>query len=388
MADNDLLKNQVTEDKTKNPKDMDSFDKFVSRTQPIGSIDRAIGNNLYGINHRGIKGVLPQNKDEQGYVFFTRPQLNLTTENIRNYRKFYSLLNNKEDSSHRYARCLLDPRLHFNKITTTFLDHDLAFIPILTNTLKSSSGWPDVVNTSFVSKSGIRREQFAMVDGHVDILDSFDLDFTFSNIREEPTTLIFDTWLHYMSAVFEGVLTPYKDFIVENEIDYNTRIYRIILTENKKFVKKIACTGASYPLNLPTGRFFDYTEERPYTDQTKDIQVRFKCMGAIYNDDIIVKWFNEAVSIFNAEMRALNDSCEKKLLRGDVFDRNDPNKDLKVGNLEKIPDRLLLVLNFRGYPRINPVNMEFEWWASKKDIENMKKEYDLKILEDDKKGTV
>lgn len=385
MAIKDINDNLVTEDKTKNPKDMDSLDKFVSRTQPIGSIERAIGNNLYGINHRRVKGVLPQNKDEQGYLFFTRPQLNLTNENIRNYRKMIPLLNTNAESMHRYIRCLLDPRLHYNSISTPLLDHDMVFMPVLTNTLKNNSGWPDVVNTSFVSKSGVRREQYAMVDGHVDILESFDLDCTFSNIRDEPTTLIMDTWLHYMSAVFEGRLDPYMDFITENEIDYNTRIYRLVLTENKKYVKKIACTGASYPLNLPTGRFFDYSEERPYTDQTKDISIRFKCLGAMYNDDIIIKWFNEAVGIFNSEMRKLNESCEDKLKRGIPFDRNDPNKGLTTGGLEKIPDRLLLLLNFRGYPRINPISMELEWWASKKDITNMEKEFDIKIMEDELK---
>lgn len=385
MAIKDINDNLVTEDKTKNPKDMDSLDKFVSRTQPIGSIERAIGNNLYGINHRRVKGVLPQNKDEQGYLFFTRPQLNLTNENIRNYRKMIPLLNTNAESMHRYIRCLLDPRLHYNSISTPLLDHDMVFMPVLTNTLKNNSGWPDVVNTSFVSKSGVRREQYAMVDGHVDILESFDLDCTFSNIRDEPTTLIMDTWLHYMSAVFEGRLDPYMDFITENEIDYNTRIYRLVLTENKKYVKKIACTGASYPLNLPTGRFFDYSEERPYTDQTKDISIRFKCLGAMYNDDIIIKWFNEAVGIFNSEMRKLNESCEDKLKRGTPFDRNDPNKGLTTGGLEKIPDRLLLLLNFRGYPRINPLSMELEWWASKKDIDNMEKEFDIKVMQDELK---
>ena len=383
MAIKDIKDNQVTEDKTKNPKDMDSLDKFVSRTQPIGSIERAIGNNLYGINHRRVKGVLPQNKDEQGYLFFTRPQLNLTNENVRNYRKMIPLLNTNADSVHRYVRCLLDPRLHYNNITTPHLDHDMVFMPILTNTLKNNSGWPDVVNTSFISRSGIRREQFAMVDGHVDILESFDLDCTFSNVRDEPTTLIMDTWLHYMSAVFEGRLNPYMDFITENEIDYNTRIYRLILTENKKYVKKIACTGAAYPLNLPTGRFFDYSEERPYTDQTKDISIRFKCLGAIYNDDIIVKWFNEAVGIFNSEMRTLNESCNDKLKRGAIFDRDDPNKGLATGSLEKIPDRLLLLLNFRGYPRINPITMELEWWASKKDVDTLEKEFKVKVMEDE-----
>ena len=105
----------------------------------------------------------------------------------------------------------------------------------------------------------------------------------------------------------------------------------------------------------------------------------------MYNDDIIIKWFNEAVGIFNSEMRKLNESCEDKLKKGTLFDRNDPNKGLTTGGLEKIPDRLLLLLNFRGYPRINPISMELEWWASKKDIDNMEKEFDIKVMQDELK---
>ncbi len=359
---------------------IDTLDKFINRTQAIGSIDRAIGNNLWGINHRRVKGALPINKDEQGYVFFTRPQLNLSSNNIRNYRKFYSLLTTKERSIHRYVRCLLDPRLKSDSnIDSTLIDNDMAFMPILTNTVKSISGWPDVTNSSFTSKSGVRKEQFSMVDGTVDIYESFDLDVTFNNIKEEPLSLIFDTWLHYMSTVFEGTLMPYTDFITENEIDYNTRIYRIILTENKKYVKKISCTGASYPLNIPTGKFFDYTDERPYSDQTKDVTIRFKSMGALYNDDIIIKWFNDATGIFNSDMRKLNASCDAIIKKG-KYTFETANDNLVTGDLEKIPDKLLLKLNNRGYPRINPITMEFEWWANKKDIEFMNKEEELDIV--------
>lgn len=358
----------------------DSLDSFIESTQPLGSIDKAIGNNLWGLNHRKIKGVLPANKDEQGYVFFTRPQLNLSTQNIRNYRKFYSLLTNKEKSIHRYIRNLLDPRLkNESRIETSLLDNDLAFMPILTNTIKSISGWPDVTNSSFTSKAGVRKEQMSMVDGTVDIYESFDLDVTFNNLREEPLTLLFDTWVHYMSNVFEGTLTPYIDFITENEIDYTTRIYRVVLSENKKFVKKIACTGASYPINVPTGKFFDFTDEKPYSDQTKDVTIRFKTSGAMYNDDIIIKWFNDAVGIFNPLMRKLNASAMKMISKG-INNEEEINASLVTNGLEKIPDRLLLNLNYRGYPRINPLTLEFEWWANKADIEHMNKTIKLDTI--------
>ena len=222
----------------------------------------------------------------------------------------------------------------------------LAGTLLLNNTLKSLSGWPDIVTPTFASKAGVRKEQYIQADGAVDIYESFDLDCNFRNTRDEPIILMMQTWLFYMSAVFEGVMSPYLDMIAENEIDYNTRIYRIVMDESKRYVKKIAATGASFPINVPSGKFYDYNDATKYNDQTKEINIRFKCMGAMYNDAILVKEFNETGAIFNPDIR--------KLINGDTSH-----------NLELIPYDLLERLNHRGYPIIDSDTMELTWWISK-----------------------
>jgi len=228
------------------------------------------------------------------------------------------------------------------------VDESNGFIPILTNTIKNVSGWPDIVAPSFASSSGVRKEQWAIMDGSIEIYEAFDLDCTFRNIKNEPTIMLFQTWLYYMAKVFEGMMSPYIDMISNNEIDYNTRIYRLILDESKRFVTKIAATGASFPVNVPTGKFFDYTDENKYNMQTKDINIRFKCLGAMYNDPILIKEFNEVSAIFNSDVR--------NLLTG------------KNNNLEEIPYDLLKYTNNRGYPIINPTTYELKWYLSKSSI--------------------
>ena len=76
----------------------------------ITSINDAIINNLFGINHRQTALTIPQNRDHYGLTFFTRPQLNLMPENIRNSRKFFPLLTNNPASYQAYVRAMLDPR--------------------------------------------------------------------------------------------------------------------------------------------------------------------------------------------------------------------------------------------------------------------------------------
>ena len=328
-----------------------SLDDYFQST-PIGSIDKAIGNNLYGINHRQTETAVPSNKDMYGLTFFVRPQLNMLLDNIRNVRQFAPLTTENVLSIQKFVRCTLDPRLmtgyNFKNlkvpaISCPILDNLNAFIPILTNNLNSISGWPDVTAATHTSKPGLYNEQFAMVDGMTRNYETFDIDASFRNTKGDPILYLFYIWLHYMSFVFEGKLVPYLDFITENEIDYNTRIYRLVLDKDRKKVTKIAATGAAFPISVPTGSFFDFNKEKPFNDQNKDITIRLKCMGVDYQDDITILEFNKTVVIFNPHM----------------------NDKVREGFMVKVNAALLPMFNNRGYPRINPDSYELEWCVDK-----------------------
>lgn len=326
---------------------VNSLDDFLRFTQPTGSHSKAIFDNLYGISHRGTKNPLPESRDSYGLTFFTRPQLCLSTVNCQNDRIFINMLSNNPNSIWSYIRAMLDPRISLPRSANgigeahqcALIDHLSAFIPVLSNNVKSVSGWPDIVVDSFTSKPGSRKQVWGIADSSTDIYEQFDLNVTFRNSKEEPIMLLFTIWATYMTRVFEGLMTKYVDYIVNNEIEYNTRIYRLILDESKRFVKKIACTGASFPVNVPNGRFFDFQENVNYNDQNKDIDITFRSFGACYNDPIIVEEFNKVVGIFNPDMEY------------------GPNI-----NMEKIPYEMLEMFNYRGYPYINTNTLELEWY--------------------------
>lgn len=329
-----------------------TLDDYFQST-PFGSVDKAIGNNLWGFNHRQVAGLVPSNKDSYGMTFFVRPQLNLQSDNVRNVRLFYPLLTDQPLSIQRFVRCTLDPRLqagylnsqHFSpQFPCELVDNRNAFIPVLSNNLNAISGWPDVIAPTFQSKAGLYQEEYAQVDGVTRNFTSFDITATFRNTRGDPIVYLFYIWLHYQSMVFENLLVPYPDFLAENEIDYMTRIYRLVLDPEKRFVRKIAATGVSFPTSVPVGEFFDYSNDTPFNLQNKDISVRFKCLGAQYQDDILVKEFNATVQIFNPDM------SEAKLLLGNT--------------MIKVHPTLLPYFNNRGYPRINPETYELEWYVS------------------------
>ena len=321
------------------------------QSSSLGSIERAIGNNLYGINHMQTPGVVPSNKDVYGLTFFTRPQLNLQNDNVRNYRKLSHLLNQVETSVQRYVRCMLDPRLihgyTFNNHTIPTLscplvDNYNCFIPVLTNNLLSISGWPDLAVSTFTSDPGLYREQYSQVDGIVNNYESYQVSATFRNTKGDPIMYMFYVWLHYMSCVFENRMSPYIDMITENEIDYMTRIYRISLDQQKNKVTKIMAANVAFPLSLPIGSFADFNSEHPYNDQNKEITIRFQCLGFECFDDILVKEFNDSVKLFNSNMR-------------------DENRERVMYKVNK---NLIQLFNNNGYPRINPDTYDLEWWVS------------------------
>lgn len=348
-----LDKNATKIDKSK-PSDVDvgrlgSIDDFFQTATFLNSRDKAVGNTLFGIDHAKTGTMTIPNKESYGYTFFTRPQLNLGTMNLRNQRHYYNLLTNKPNSIHAYARHMLDPRLYYNKqepIRTPLVDPLMPFIPLLTNTLDTMSGWPDMILPTHTSKPNLKGGTQTIADGQSMIYETFDIDCTFKTIRDDPTHLLISTWLRYMSDVFLGKLGPYLDMIAEGEIDYNTRIYRLTMDEHNKFVKKISSTGASIPVNEPTGRSFDFNINNKYNDQIKQLNIRFRSDGACYTDSVTAMEFNATVAIFNPYIR-------------DIMTKGSSSA------IVKIPFNILSLLNFRGYPFINLNTMELEWYISK-----------------------
>lgn len=329
-----------------------SLDQLFS-SMPTGSLDRAILNNLRGINHRQVPGMVPMNKDMPGLTFFVRPQLNMQRDNLRNVRKLSALLSNVPTSMQTYIRCMLDPRLmtgiSYSSGTVPpekcpIVDNLSAFIPTFTNNFISISGWPSISVPTFTSKAGLHNEAYAMVDGRVVNDEVFDLNVNFRNTRGDPILYQLYVWSLYMSYVFDGKLVPYLDFITENEIDYNTRIYRLVMDYKKQRVTKIAATRACFPVGIPVGDAFDVPGDTPYSEANREISVSFKCMGVDYFDDILVKEFNETVAIFNPDMA-------------------DGTRETRM---VKIPYSLLASVtasaNYQGYPYINMQTSELEWY--------------------------
>lgn len=322
----------------------------------LPGLNSNIADTIYGINHQQIPTALPKNRDRYGLTFFTRPQLNMSKNNLRNVRLFSPLLTNEANSYSKMIRVLLDPRAipGFGSDSVgdycPAVDNNQAFFSVLTNNIKSMSGWKDIEVPLFSAKQGAYREDYTMVDGITVDYTSYQLTATFRNMRGNLITALFFYWAHYMANVFEGMLMPYPDYIVENMRDYDTRIYRLVLDVSRQKVQAIAATGVSIPIAVPKGQQYDFAIDQPYNDANADIAIPFSCIGTQYDDDILIFEFNETVCIFNPAMRD-----------------GPASAPIRASQMKQIPEGLKFVFRNRGYARINPNTYALEWWIPKED---------------------
>lgn len=318
----------------------------ITRYAGRGGAQSALGANYYAFNHRSIDSPLPKNTDTYGYTFFTRPRIRLSYDNLISDRTF-SLLNTKDRHSvHAWVRATLDPvRREGNNFSSPLVDPLQAFIPLLSNSLKSLSGWPDLTVDTYSSTPGLRKEEWSMADGHSKYHGGYSMTAEFANTTNSPISELFYYWTQYSLMVHEGLMYPHFDSSVENEIDYQTRIYRLTMDPSKTFITDIAACGVAFPLASQIASRFDFSKESFYNDNNDTVSIPFQCTGAIYKDPILMDEFNLTVQTFNMGM---HDALREKtyvLLR--------PNE--------------VTLFNHFGYPRINLDTGRLEWWVHKED---------------------
>ncbi len=326
-----------------------SIDGFMSNDS-LGSVERALGNAMYGFNHANVKPVIEKDSDVIEKVFFVRPQFNMTASNLRNDREMTNLITTSSNSLQSYIRHTLDPRLLYstskneNKAVPVFMDNQNPFIPLLSNTLRTLSGFTDRTLPTYTSKTGVRGEQYTAPDGIFDFHGILELDCVFDKLKGNPVEKLMSTWARVMSLQVEGMMVPYLKEDIARTRNYDTRLYRINLDGTGTFVTSIAATGIAFPMVDNVGKDFDYERDKQ-RDRGNTTSFRFKAIGAIYGDPILIKEFNTTSAQFNRDI--------KSMLNGESH------------SLFKLPRDIKNQYNNTGYPIINDETMELEWWISK-----------------------
>lgn len=334
----------------------------VEQKSGRGNSRKTISNLFSGFNHRMAPLYVPKNLDSTGYTFFTRPDLNLNEENVLNSRRIREMLRGGYNSQVASIIAMLDPLSNITALSKSSIklgsalnskvefDNRQAFIPLLTNTLVSLTGFPDSTLDVYTSEEGIKREQWSMVDSTYQINYGFSLNASFRNIEGDPITTLFTIWLEYMAGVRDGTFIPRARSIIQREIDYQTRIYRLIMDPTRKYVRKIGIVNAAFPVNDSLGAIMNVSANTPFINANDQLDIQFQANIAQYMDPILIQEFNDVVSTFNPNMLPVDDDTS-------VFVPYGHDDMVKLSNNE------IGIFNYYGYPHIDINTYELSWYV-------------------------
>ncbi len=314
----------------------------ITRLNGYAGIRTHITDSYLGTNIYNTFTPTQLDNSQYGLVFFTRPRLNLSSNNIRRERTLYPLVSTDANSDASAIRCYLDPESQkLGKISSSKVLSDSPWIHLLGNHCISMTGWPDIIVDTFKSKAGLYQQQYHMYDGFPKNYGEWSASLTFRNSTGNPILNMMNYWTQYGLRVHEGSMDPWPDSIFENELDYQTRIFVLILDKTRRKISGIASTIA-IPVANPMGELFNFDRSKVHNDNLDQLTYQFSCLGAEYNDPILFREFNDITCIFNEGMM--------------------PSK--RTGYV-KIEANQLLFFNYLAIPWINDDKTELEWYVAK-----------------------
>lgn len=336
---------------------IDKVLEAISRRSGRGSEKSSLSDILRAQSIRGVGGLVQSNQDHQGYTFFTKPMCNLDRSNVLSSRKLAYLADTGETSIGSAIKTYLTTYklnvLNGDTSSSKLVDNDYAFIPLLGNTVRSLTGWPDHIVDFSTSDPGVAKEVYSWADSRPEFYGEFDLNASFFNIDGDLVTTLLSALYQYMGEVAYGSMVPWRQVRAANVMDYQFRIYRLITDKSKRKLLKIACTGASMLGTPADGAAFNYTTESVFAADNAEVSVQIKCNGVRYADPIVIDDFNRTVAFHNQSM------AKDKL---DAIRANRSGGEMV--RLETEEEHLLC--NNHAYPHITDDNV-IEWWCKTND---------------------
>lgn len=312
---------------------------------------KILTNLVWGFNHRNTGIVGLDNDDTGGFIFITRPEFNLSYNNIKNIPEFDFLWNGGPYSMGAVIRAYLDPisSQPGGEAYTPLVDHRNPFIPMLTNLCLDFSGIPDVMAKLWTSDSGKFEEEYFVPNGVSGIRGLWDCNINFRNVKGSPITLLFFVWVTYVNRIAERSMDPRERNLVEDEMDSTCRIYRYVTDVTGQKFTKSACSVGSIPTGSTIGSDFDLQTNIAYSDANKTVSVPFSNTGCWYLSRDIHYSFNKTVYDMNPDMK--------------------PDKDGVINNMQRLTVSELGAFNWQAYPRIEEVTGRLDWYVPLEDYE-------------------
>lgn len=281
----------------------------ISITAGRGSYSQSFYDQISGINMLNVPSTLPDTRQRGGLTFWTRPKLNLSDNNLRAWPPFIDVLADKEMMSYMAAvRSLLDPVGCWNPAPndgnvrlSPLIDNNSPFIPWLSNSLLSQSGWPEIAVGTFTSSEGNHHEAYTIIDDTIKNYRVWDLSTSHKNPEGNLIGILLYMWVVTASLTFEGDMVPYPEDIMNRRRNYFSRIYRFSTDDKMQRIEEWWSTIA-YPYMAPTAVNANYSVDSPFNYENKQVSLSWKCTACETYDPRVLTDFNRITVFFNPMM--------------------------------------------------------------------------------------
>lgn len=236
-------------------------------------------------------GLDPQ-RPGKSYVFFTRPDLNISPFNATVLSFFDYIL--KTPIGNLVCEYLQYPDTH-EALTAVKLDSNYKtrskFDPLCTNLCKEVSSPRDLSMDKFETEADFvgRQLQYAMgADGHDSIGE---ITCNFEDCNGSPMFLKHYLWFNYIHEVCKGTISPRKYYIREREIDYTCSIYLFKLDSDNETILRFGKFTGCFPISVPMNTLSHSRDIK--LDEFDDISITYAYNAYEPMNPEILKDFNE-----------------------------------------------------------------------------------------------
>ncbi len=321
-----------------------------------GSYNEQIHNNFSKFDRFRTRFVM-DNYLRTGFLFMTRPMLNLQFSNLQMNRTM-NLLNTMNPKSIQFAiRSYLDTRfarLHPVLVAQCpFIDYRSPFMTIITNNVTDFSGGPSYQMNVETEEPGYFSESQSVAIGSDSFKRPFDIQLSVVDPIGGPIDAIMRFWTLYMELINTGEMIMYPDQVHERVLNYTVSFYRFIMDPSMTYIRKMAKYTGCFPVSHPGASVFDFSSKQTFVDTLRNYSLTFKCgSGHVDVDDpVIAEEFDILVERYFPKIRCLRPNLVSSSGGRDTLDRTLCSTDLR-----KVDE----VLNNNGLVR-NPIIPEFNY---------------------------
>lgn len=285
-----------------------------------GSFYSQMHTNFTKFDRFGVRFV-PERVVKNGYVFITRPEINVESANVRLNRTFGLLDTFDVNSLQFMIRCLLSTRFTESNMalasSSPWVDVRNPFLQIVSNNLVSISGFPTYQLDSYQEEGGYYGEVQVFPTGSVSFKSPYDIQLSLLDPYGGPLFALFYMWELYIDLVARGELLAYPDQITDQVINYSSSIYRFQMDPSLQYIENWGKATGCWPWTHPGASIFDFSTSDSTSEATRTLSITFKCGSGStdLNDPIVIQEFNTLVERFYPPLIAIRKGEPSNLIR-------------------------------------------------------------------------